>query len=300
MLIGERLSPNRHAALILEWHKAQDRTLDDAGGAITSAKSLLEATCKQILDELAIKYSPSADLPKLYTLATQAIGIAPGTQTEPILRSMFSAAHQIMQSVAEMRNKFGDSHGKSMGTTKPSRAQGELAVNLSASLSCFLITQLDSHLSATRRLTKSGKAILKFDKSVVWQLIDHAANAPQSRPYWGEEVGRCLLLVGNSGIYLMSNGIPPISHRGKVPRENEEPEFPSLIAEAEGCGAFNEVDDWWPIHHVFDEGSDFSWPISIDEFSSPLQEAISQLVIIANSDDYTIMSDLEFSRTEIE
>jgi hypothetical protein len=45
---------------------------------------------------------------------------------------------------------------------------------------------------------------------MVWRLIDHATNSPKSVAYYDEDVGRCLMLVGDAGIYLMSNSEPPI------------------------------------------------------------------------------------------
>ena len=157
-----------------QWDKTNDRLLDDPEGAITAARSLLETTCKHILTELGVPSSNGTDLPKLYNEASKALGMAPGGQLDPSFRAVFSATHQIVQAVAEIRNRLGDAHGKVNASPRPLLADAELAVHLAGAVSCFLVSRYESHLNATRRLTRDGKAVLWFDKSVVWRLVDHA------------------------------------------------------------------------------------------------------------------------------
>jgi len=47
------------------WRKARERQTSDPEGAITAARTLLEATCKHVLDEANVWYDPKADLPRL-------------------------------------------------------------------------------------------------------------------------------------------------------------------------------------------------------------------------------------------
>jgi hypothetical protein len=278
------------------WDKANDRLLDDAEGAITAARSLLESTCKLILRELKVPYSASSDVPKLYDDACRALGMAPGGQLDPSFRAVFSSTYTVVQSVTEIRNKYGDAHGKESASPRPSGAEAELAVHLAGAVSCFLVRRFESHLNATRRLTRDGKAILWFDKSVVWRLVDHATNSPKSRQWYDDDVGQCLLLVGDAGVYLMSNGEPPVFHDGTLVRAEGDDRKLFLIAEAEGCDAFVEFEAWWPLHNVFDDGSDFSVPIPVEEFRRALVHAHLAIVIVADSENYEVMSDVEFER----
>jgi hypothetical protein len=209
---------------------------------------------------------------------------------------VFSSTYTVVHSVAEIRNKYGDAHGKGNASPRPSTAEAELAVHLAGAVSCFLVRRFESHLNATRRLTRDGKAILRFDKSVVWRLVDHATNSPKSALYYDEDVGRCLLLVGDVGIYLMSNGDPPIYHDGTLVKAEGEDLKLHLVARAEGCDAFAEFESWWPLHNLFDDGSDFSWPIPVEEFRGALSIAHLAIVIVADSDSYEVMSDIEFER----
>lgn len=51
-----------------QWMKALERrSTDRSEGAITSARTLLESTCKHLLDDLGTAYAADADLPALYS-----------------------------------------------------------------------------------------------------------------------------------------------------------------------------------------------------------------------------------------
>ena len=278
------------------WEKANDRLLDDPEGAITAARSLLERTCKQILNELAVSYSDTFDLPKLYNNACKALGMAPGGQVDPSFRAVFSSTFQIVQSVAEIRNKYGDAHGKGTSALRASRDEAELAVHLAGAVSCFLVSRFETHLSATRRITRDGKAVLWFDKSVVWRLVDHATNSPKKKLWYGEDVGPCLMLVGDAGVYLMSNGDPPIFNDGTLVREEGNDRKLLLVANAEGCDSSAEFEAWWPIHNAIDGGNDFSVPIPVEEVRAALQSCHIALVIVADQEGYEIMTDVEFEK----
>ncbi len=62
------------------------RRTADPEGAITVARTLLEAVCKHILDGLGIAYAPRDDLPKLYGAVARGLRLAPDQhREEPIL-----------------------------------------------------------------------------------------------------------------------------------------------------------------------------------------------------------------------
>ncbi len=105
--IREKMELSAYRVHLDQWDKANARLLDDPEGAITSARSLLETTCKHILAELKVPFSSGTDLPKLYNEASKALGMAPGGQTDPSFRAIFSATHQIVQAVSEIRNRLG-------------------------------------------------------------------------------------------------------------------------------------------------------------------------------------------------
>lgn len=52
------------------------------------------------------------------------------------------------------------------------------------------------------------RAVLDFNVDEVHRIVEHAKAAPAHMPHFGEAQGACVLLVKDSGIYLMSNGLP--------------------------------------------------------------------------------------------
>jgi hypothetical protein len=59
------------------WQKALERRASDPEGAITSARTLLEAVCKHILDASGTPYDDAADMNTLYRLTAKQLKLAP-------------------------------------------------------------------------------------------------------------------------------------------------------------------------------------------------------------------------------
>jgi hypothetical protein len=296
--ISERLSAGLtkegRERILKEWEKAGDRLVHDQEGAITSARTLLESVCKHILDTTETPYPSDGDLPKLYGLVSAKLGLSAKSQVSDINKRFFGAVHTIIQAVGELRNKAGDAHGKSFNEASVSEAQALLSVSLAGAIATFLLTALDSHLAAHHRLTSDGEAILIFDKATVWRLVDHARNAPRHLPAYGEESNAALWLVGDAGLYLMSNGDPPQLADGSIKSTEAAGQNPRLVAYAQGCGTEDEVDNWWPIHNAIEGGDDFVRTIPIEYFLDVLERADQKIVIVASPDKETFYSDNEW------
>jgi hypothetical protein len=121
------------------WRKALDRRADDAEGAITAARSLLETTCKHILDEASVKYDEAADLPKLYKLAAETLNLAPSQHTEAIFKHILGGCWSVVEGLGALRNRLSDAHGKGKAAIKPAPRHAGLAVNLAGAMASFLI-----------------------------------------------------------------------------------------------------------------------------------------------------------------
>ena len=70
------------------WQKALARKRADLEGAITAARTLLEAVSKHILDEAGAVYDDRMDLPKLYRKTAEALNLAPNQHTEKVFREI--------------------------------------------------------------------------------------------------------------------------------------------------------------------------------------------------------------------
>lgn len=121
------------------WRKALERRKSDVEGAVTMARTLLEATCKKILDEMNENYSEKDDLPKLYKTLAEKLNLSPDRQTEQIFKQILGGCQSIVNGLASVRNKHSDAHGIVKKTYKPALRHAELAVNLAGTMATFLI-----------------------------------------------------------------------------------------------------------------------------------------------------------------
>lgn len=129
-----------HAA----WKKALDRRAADPEGAITMARTLLEMVTKRILDELGEAYTDSDDLPKLYSLASGALNLAPSQHTLEPIKAILGSATNVVNGLGTLRNRLSDSHGRGGKVpVKPSSRHASLAVNMAGTIATFLI---ETHL----------------------------------------------------------------------------------------------------------------------------------------------------------
>jgi hypothetical protein len=122
------------------WQKALDRRTHDAEGAITMARTLLETTCKHIMDEAGIEYDDKAELPQLYKGVQKILNLAPSEHTEQIFKEILTGCISIIKGLGSLRNKLSDAHGKGQNGPRPSARHAQLAVNLAGAMSDFLIS----------------------------------------------------------------------------------------------------------------------------------------------------------------
>jgi Abortive infection C-terminus len=121
------------------WTKALDRRSTDPEGAITSARTLIEAVCKHILEESGTAYDDGAELPKLYKQTAEALNLAPSQHTELIFKQILGGCTAVVEGLGSLRNRLSDAHGKGKVAARPASRHAELAVNLSGALAIYLL-----------------------------------------------------------------------------------------------------------------------------------------------------------------
>lgn len=125
--------------IVALWHKALERRTSDAEGAITLARTLLEATCKHVLHAAGVSFDDKADLPKLYFLCAKELNLAPAQHTEDIFKQILGGCQSVVQGLGSLRSKLGDAHAQGAKRVKPSARHAELAVNLSGAMATFIL-----------------------------------------------------------------------------------------------------------------------------------------------------------------
>lgn len=109
---------------------------------------------------------------------------------------------------------------------------------------------------------------LHFDIEQVKPLMDHARSCTEwGATFAGPAKGPALWLVGDQGIYLMSNGQPYLPKPGVT-----EPNH-SLVVYAEECNPDKDPDGWWDAKEAYYGGDDGSDTIPLSEIDSLFQTA---------------------------
>ena len=120
------------------WDKAIERRQVDPDGAITIARSLIEAVCKHVLG--AGNYDRAADLPVLYKQAAKSIGLTDDGYADEALKQVMRGCVQIVHGVGEFRNKMGDAHGKGPQDPTADVLQAELAITVAGAMATYLLS----------------------------------------------------------------------------------------------------------------------------------------------------------------
>lgn len=137
--VSKTLSTFDEANVHAVWSAALERRTTNPQAAITSARTLLEAVCKHILDEQQIEYPEGAELPKLYSKAAASVNLAPSQHTEQVFKQILGGCQSVVEGLGAMRNKLGDAHGQGKRAVRPAPRHAELAVNLAGAMATFLV-----------------------------------------------------------------------------------------------------------------------------------------------------------------
>lgn len=122
------------------WAKAIARRDTDPEGAITVARTLLEAVMKHILERRGLEFADKDDLPKLYSKVSGELNLAPNQHTEIPIKSILGGVVSVVGGIGTLRNRLSDSHGRGGNLpVKPSRRHATLAVNTAGAIAVFLI-----------------------------------------------------------------------------------------------------------------------------------------------------------------
>lgn len=111
--------------------------------AIGKAKELFEICCKTILDEQEITYSQELDLTQLMRLACDSLDLSPkklkdGVLGKDIAARILGNLSNISQGMAELRNLYGDGHGKNKDFRPLPPRYAHLAVGASVAAVHFM------------------------------------------------------------------------------------------------------------------------------------------------------------------
>lgn len=113
------------------------------------------------------------------------------------------------------------------------------------------------------------RANLKFDKAILQELIDHAKASKEWSMGYDEDMepAPALFLVGDQGIYLMSNGKPGLPRDEEAAKQQASGEkfVKQRVAYAEGCDPEKD-DDYYENKRQLFGGDDGAVTFLLDAF----------------------------------
>lgn len=139
--MADLLGSPTHDSVAACWHKCTERVWSDPEGAVTAARTLLESVLKHIAVDLEIvieKKNP--DLSELYSGVAKRLSLSPKNHKENLIKGILSGCSSIVSGIGELRNLYGDAHGKDRRSVRLEPRHAHLAVNLAGSMASFLIS----------------------------------------------------------------------------------------------------------------------------------------------------------------
>jgi hypothetical protein len=122
-------------------------SLGDNDGAITNARSILEAVLLEIEEKIiGEKQGYNGDLIQLYKRVQKLLNLEPGRKDiSDSLKQLLSGIVSIVCGIAPLRNKMSDSHAR---TYKPAEHHAKLAVNSVHTICMFLLESFEYQLKS--------------------------------------------------------------------------------------------------------------------------------------------------------
>lgn len=114
---------------------------NDPDGAITSSVSSLESTFKITLEKLGKSYPSAQQVMDLWDVTKKELLLGDEISGQVLLQIIGSCTGTV-SGLGGLRNKLSDAHGKGLISGEVYESYAELALNLSATLSTFIIRRL--------------------------------------------------------------------------------------------------------------------------------------------------------------
>lgn len=162
-------------AHIEEHVKGIERAIvENPGLAFDLSKTLIESTCKGILQELSVAYSDDDSLPALFKSTTQQLSFLPPSESgestvRKSLDKTLSGLSTTIQGICELRNLCGfASHGSGSSRPVMEATQAQLAAEAADSIVGFLhrVHRQSYAMQTATKLTYDDKSNEVFNESL--------------------------------------------------------------------------------------------------------------------------------------
>ncbi|UKJ76701.1 abortive infection family protein [Azospirillum brasilense] len=84
--------------------------------------------------------SPAFGERAVHHINSEHLQLAPDQHTEEVFKTILGNCQNVVNSLASIRNKLSDAHGRGRKAVRPSARHAELAVNLAGTVATFLVS----------------------------------------------------------------------------------------------------------------------------------------------------------------
>jgi len=183
--LEEILNNDEHQAIRVAADKLSERLgdRDDADGILTASRTLIETTCKTLLDCLDVEYSDRADLPDLSKKLMKSLDLHPASKTEDALKQVGQGAISMVNGIAFLRNAHGDAHGRGLSANDFPFRHAELSAYIACSLTRYFVETFEAKVA--RKTFKNMDDAEKEQLIDVWLQVgaQHKITNPDRLPY---------------------------------------------------------------------------------------------------------------------
>ena len=139
--ISDVLSKISLSGIREQWWVTSSRLPSSPSSAITAARTLLESTCKTILEECGQSPNDSGDLQKLVKQVRQVLGLKTGRDMPKPVNEVLSGLISLANGLSAISNYAGDRHGKAGGMRLEDITIASVIVH-AAGVAAFFLAQI--------------------------------------------------------------------------------------------------------------------------------------------------------------
>jgi hypothetical protein len=150
--LGDRLKLNGMQAVETEFDRAYKSVTFDPPAALTAACAILEAVCKNYIEDERLEMPSKQVLGSLWPTVAQHLGLSPKEVGDDDLKQILSGLYSVSSGVAALRTHEGSAHGRgSKKAYKLMPRHARLAVHAAHTMTMFILETWEARKDRTVR-----------------------------------------------------------------------------------------------------------------------------------------------------
>jgi len=128
-----------------DFKRALDSVDKDPEAALTSASSVIESTCKGILDKLVKPYPDNQDISHLFGAVIKELKLSASQYDDQDTKRILGGVENVVKGVGALRTKLGTAHGRGESHIPVDSSLARLTIGTASSVIIFLLESFDKY-----------------------------------------------------------------------------------------------------------------------------------------------------------